>query len=143
MLSRLFQPSYGMGFLGLDSHDLDHATERMISSHRGEIEEDDKEIRLKTVLPGVPREDIKIDVQGNVLTMKVARDKKESGKDEAQGIEWHRSQMQDVMKSWRLPSNTDLQKIKASTKHGILTINVPKIQLEKEKQKKQITVEGE
>ena len=141
-LQRAFGPGLGVGFLGMDSSDLDHESDRMLSSTRGEIEETDKEINLKCVLPGVPRDDIKIDVQGNVLSMKVKRDQTENGKDDDTGMEWHRRQMQDVMKSWRLPKNTDPKNIKANTKHGILTITVPKVPPPKQETHK-IEVQGE
>ena len=98
-MNRLFpSSSTPFGFLGTQSSDLEHELERMVSSYRGEVEENDKEILLKCILPGVPKEDVKVDISGNLLTMKVKKDEEAGGKTD-EGMEWHRKQMQNVIKS--------------------------------------------
>lgn len=103
-------------------------------------EETDSEYIFKMILPGVKRQEIKVDVQDNVLTVRV--DRQEEIKEEKNQVEWVQKQMQNFVRSWRMPENADLKNIKAITKDGILTVTVPKLSTP-EAEKVVIDVQGE
>lgn len=106
----------------------------------------DDTYQIKMIMPGISKEDIKVDVRGGVLSIRVEKKEEEEKKEGAEAgvtdqVEWVRKQMQRVQKSWRMPDNADLSNIKAVTKDGVLTVTVPKT--DKSEPSKVIDVEGE
>lgn len=88
-------------------------------------------------LPGVKKEDIKINVTGNRLTMSGERHHKEEVKEE----DYHRveSSFGRFERSFTLPDDADGENITAANKDGVLEVIIPKIKTQSEPVK-QITV---
>lgn len=89
-----------------------------------DIFEDAEAIHVKAELPGVKSEDVKIDVENNVLTLrgerKLERDEK---KDNYHRVErWYGS----FARQFLLPRTVDAEKIDAELKEGVLTVRLPK-----------------
>ncbi|PWA51687.1 HSP20-like chaperones superfamily protein [Artemisia annua] len=85
-------------------------------------------------VPGMKREDIKIEVEENRV-LKVSGEKK--AEEEADGDKWHRAERTSG-KFWRqfkLPANADLENIQAHLEDGVLKIKVPKMAQEKKQSK--------
>ncbi|ERM99779.1 hypothetical protein AMTR_s00099p00148050 [Amborella trichopoda] len=81
-------------------------------------------------VPGISKEDIKIEVEDNR-----AEEERESDK-------WHRAE-RTVGKFWRqfrLPLSVDMDSIKAHLANGVLRITVPKLAEEKKRQPKVINI---
>ena len=85
-------------------------------------------------LPGVKKEDIKIDVKDSILTISGERNHKEEvTKDDYHRIETSFGKFE---RSFTLPNSTDSENITASSKDGVLEVVIPKLKSETEKAKK-------
>ena len=85
-------------------------------------------------LPGVKKEDIKIDVKDNVITISGERYHKEELKEE----DYHRVETSfgKFERSFTLPKGADAENITASNKDGVLEVVIPKLKSETKKAKK-------
>ncbi len=75
-------------------------------------------------LPGVSSEDIDVDVHDGMLTIK--GEKHSEHEEEGKTYFFSERSFGSFLRSFRLPVDTDPDKIKAEFKNGVLTINVPK-----------------
>jgi len=89
-----------------------------------DVHEDENALVLSAELAGVKREDIDINVDGNVLTLKGER-KLEAQKD---GRRYHRVERAygTFVRQFQLPTNVDPTAIDAHYEGGILTLYLPK-----------------
>lgn len=76
-------------------------------------------------LPGVKKEDIKVDVKENVLTISGERHSKEETKEK----DYYRmeSSFGKFSRSFTLPDNADIENIEASSDNGVLEVVIPKL----------------
>jgi len=97
-----------------------------------DIEEHDNEYIVKAELPGVARDDVKVVIQENSLTI---RGEKKHEK-ESKGANHHRVERSygAFQRSFTLPSNVKGEKIDASFKDGVLNIVLPKAEEAKRKE---------
>jgi HSP20 family protein len=102
-----------------------------------DILETENEIRVKAEVPGVAREDIELNIENNVLTLKGERKFERESKEE----NYHRIERSygTFSRSFSIPSSVDATGIKADYKEGVLTITLPKTQKAKPKQ---ISIDG-
>ena len=91
---------------------------------RTDIRETEKEYILDISLPGVKKEDVKVDVKDNVLTV---TGEKKSEKEE-KGKTWLRreSSYGSFLRSFELPEGLHTEDVKASCKDGVLTLTMRK-----------------
>jgi HSP20 family protein len=89
-----------------------------------DISETEQEFLIKAELPGLQKEDVKVNMKDNVLTIHGSR-KQES---EAKGHHYHRIERSygNFLRSFTLPENIDTNKLKANFNDGILEIKIPK-----------------
>lgn len=97
-----------------------------------EANETDKEIIVKFDVPGIKREDIKVEVQNNRLSITGERHEE---KTEKKG----KSSFSEVYygsfaRSFTLPSTVIADKVVADCKDGVLTVHLPKSEAPKAKQ---------
>ena len=89
-----------------------------------DITEDEKEYLVKADLPEVKKEDVKVGVEDNVLTISGERkfEKEEKNK------KYHRVERAygSFMRSFTLPEETDAKKVSAEFKDGVLKVHLPK-----------------
>ena len=89
-----------------------------------DIIEDEKEWLVKADLPEVSKEDVKVQVENNVLTITGERklEKEEKGK------KYHRVERSygNFLRSFTLPDGADGANIKAEFKDGVLKVHLPK-----------------
>ncbi|KAI7742077.1 hypothetical protein M8C21_030083 [Ambrosia artemisiifolia] len=92
-------------------------------------------------VPGMKREEIKIEVEENRV-LKVSGERKVD--EEAEGDRWHRVERTSgkFWRQFRLPANADVDKIAAHLEDGVLKIKVPKLAQVK-KQSKVIDIMGQ
>lgn len=96
-----------------------------------DISEDEKEYLVKAELPEVKKEDVKLTVQDNVLSITGERkyEKEEKGK------KYHRVERSygSFMRSFTLPEDADGSKVSAEYKDGVLKVHLPKSEKAKPK----------
>jgi HSP20 family protein len=97
-----------------------------------DITEDDKEYIVKTELPGMRKEDVKVTVENGVLTISGERkfEKEEKKK------KYHRVERGygTFMRSFSLPDDANFNKVNAEFRDGVLTVHVQKSERAQPKQ---------
>lgn len=90
------------------------------------LEEEDEEYILTAELPGMSREDVEVEVEENVLTL---RGEKKMEREEKEG-RWHMSERSwgTFERSLTLPRSVDPDEIEAEFQDGLLTVHLPKRQ---------------
>lgn len=101
-----------------------------------DVSETEKEIVVSAELAGINQEDVKVDVQNNVLTLSGEKKQEKEFKDES----YHRVERSygAFRRSVTLPAQVDVAKTKATYKNGVLKVTLPKSETA---QPRQITVE--
>jgi HSP20 family protein len=90
-----------------------------------DVIETEREIRVVTEMPGLRRENIEIDVENNVLTV---RGEKREQRTEGEQGRWHLAERRygTFTRSFVLPRDVDADNIQAAFQDGVLTVTVPK-----------------
>jgi HSP20 family protein len=97
-----------------------------------DIAEHDDEYIVKVELPGVNKDDVKITLESNILTIRgEKKQEKETKKENLHRVE---RQYGAFQRSFTLPSTVKNDKIDASFRDGILHISMPKAEESKPKQ---------
>ncbi len=97
-----------------------------------DIYETDNEIVLKAELPEVKKEDVRVSIENNLLTIRGERKFSEETKKE----NYHRVERSygEFMRSFTLPSFIDASKVNAEFKDGLLRVTLAKREEAKPKQ---------
>ena len=97
-----------------------------------DIAEHDEEYLVKVELPGVNRDEVKLTLENNILTIRgEKKQEKETKKENYHRVERSYGSFQ---RSFTLPAAVKSDKIDASYKDGILTVSLPKAEEAKPKQ---------
>jgi len=89
-----------------------------------DIRETDDAIFVEAELPGVKKEDVKVDIKDNVLTISGERKYEKEVKEE--NIHRMERVYGRFARSFTLPNNVDVDKVEARLEDGVLTIRLPK-----------------
>lgn len=116
------------------------ATQRAGSLPAVNISEDDKNYMVDVVSPGFKREDFKLKVDDDILT--ISAESKQESQEGGNGREYTRREYSysSFTRSFRLPDNAKDDNIKATYKDGVLQITIPKTR-EQVKATKEINIE--
>lgn len=88
------------------------------------ISETESEYLIKAELPEVSKEDVKVTVDENVITISGERRKEAEHKDEK--VHRVESFYGSFARSFRLPEDADVTAIQAESRNGVLKVRVPK-----------------
>ena len=89
-----------------------------------DIAEDDGKYVVTAELPGTKREDITVEAHEGVLTIRgEKRSEREEKKEQAR---WVERSYGSFSRSFTLPSNADVERVSATFREGVLTIEIPK-----------------
>jgi HSP20 family protein len=97
-----------------------------------DVAEHENEFVVKVELPGVTKDDVKITMQDNILTVRGEKKQEKETKDSS----YHRVERAygSFQRSFTLPTPVKNDKIEATYQDGILTVNLPKAEEAKRKQ---------
>ena len=102
------------------------------------VSETETEYLVELSAPGLKKEDIKIELENDVLkTSSDNQDKREEEKDGYYRKEFYRSSFE---RSFSLPKNANRDEISATMVDGILNVSIPKVKEEKKKDTIQISI---
>jgi len=89
------------------------------------IRENDNNFEIEVAAPGLNKQDIKITLEKDVLTISSKKDSKR----DSDGKNYSRREFNfhSFFRSFSIPESIDLESIKASMKDGILTVELPKV----------------
>lgn len=96
-----------------------------------DISESDKEFTIHAELPGVKKEDIKLQIDEDVLTIQGER--KFEKTEESREFRKRERSYGSFVRTFQLPEGVDQELIKASFKEGVLDISIPKVLEQKPK----------
>lgn len=102
------------------------------------IKETEGHFEIEVAAPGLGKEDFKINLEKNILTVKSEKEVKKDEKSET----YTRKEFgyNSFCRSFSVPETVDVEKIKASHNNGILVIELPKSEKLINKLKREITV---
>jgi len=100
--------------------------------------EDEQGFSVEAAVPGFDQKDIELSIEDGVLTVKGERKNDAPAPDRTYFV--REIGTGSFSRSFRLPSNVDPNKVSASYKHGVLTIELPK---REEAKPRRITIESQ
>lgn len=102
------------------------------------ITENDKEFKIELGVPGLKKDDFKLDVDKSTLT--VSADKEEKAKEEKEIFTKREFNYASFSRSFMLPDSVKPDDVRAKYEDGILKIHIAKKEQAKQNLKKQIKV---
>lgn len=88
-----------------------------VSSRGYKVTENNENYTIALSVPGLTKDNIKIDVEDNVIDVSYNNEKSEKKV----------SFVDSFNKRYQLPDDSDLEKINAKVENGVLTITIPKV----------------
>ncbi len=120
---------FDMGFFG------NRPSERGAALPAVNISEDEKSYSVEVVAPGFKKEDFKINVDDDLLTIS-AESKQENKEGEGKAYSRREYSYSSFTRSFRLPENAKDDAIAARYKDGVLEITIPKTEQQQKASKK-------
>ena len=103
------------------------ARENAVYSPRIDLTENDKGYLIEADLPGVAKNDLKVSVDGQRVTIE-AEVKRETERKEGETVMHAERVIRKYSRSFELPSDLDDAQAVAKLEHGVLTLTLPKKQ---------------
>lgn len=102
------------------------------------IREDEVNYFLELAVPGIDKKDLKIDINEDVLT--ISSENKTETEESKDGYKRKEFSFSSFCRSFNIPANANRDKIVANYNDGILSIGLPKQEVEKNKISRQIEI---
>ena len=133
---RSYRPFYKSNLFDDDFFPL--VSNRSNSMPAVNIREDEKNYMLDLAVPGIDKNNLKIDINEDVLT--VSSETKNESEESNDGFKRKEFSYSSFCRSFYIPENVNRDKIEAKHKDGVLTIGLPKQEEEKNKITRQIKI---
>ncbi|HEU4624120.1 MAG TPA: Hsp20/alpha crystallin family protein [Steroidobacteraceae bacterium] len=132
-MDRVFDRMVRRSFGGAPRLALEGNGAKLEWSPSADISETDKEYLIRAELPAVKKEDVKVTVDGGMITIEGERKQQKEEKNER----FHRveSLYGNFTRSFSLPEDINVEGIRCESKDGVLTVHIPKAVTEKPKPK--------
>lgn len=104
------------------------------------INESNNGFTIELAAPGLHKEDLKVDVNKNILTIKAEKTEPQEGDKESGKYTRKEFSYASFKRSFTLPENVDQTKVEAHYENGILLVNVPKKEETKPQPAREITI---
>jgi HSP20 family protein len=98
------------------------------------IKENENEFIVELAAPGLKKEDFKISLEKDVLT--ISSEKEIENKEEKEGYMRREFSYNSFKRSFTLPEKANREAIKAGYDHGVLSITIPKLESKVETSKR-------
>ena len=102
------------------------------------IREDEKNYTLELAVPGLDKNDLKIDINEDVLT--ISSETRNESEENKEGYKRKEFSYSSFSRSFYIPENVNREKIGANYKDGILKVSLPKQEVEENKITRQIKI---
>jgi HSP20 family protein len=133
---RSFRPFYMPNFFDDDFFPV--LSNRSSSMPSVNIREDEKDYVLELAVPGIDKNNLKIDINEDVLT--ISSENKSETEENKDGYKRKEFSYSSFCRSFYIPENVNRDKIEASYKDGILLVELPKQDEEKNKITRQVKI---
>ena len=133
----LLQREMGRLFDDVSRNGAGQAAPGGLIAPRLDVKETDKEFRVSVELPGIAEEDIEVDVDDDLLTVRA--EKKEEREIERADQHVTERRFGVFQRSIRLPQSVDAQTVKATLDNGVLQIAIPKSERQTSKRRVAVT----
>ncbi len=136
--NRVLTPGLVDEFFGKDFLSNVFEPRRGFSVPAVNIIEGKDDFSIEVAAPGLEKDDFRIDLENNILTISCEKEENKEETDE----QYMRKEFNysSFNRTFSLPDSVDSDKIKASHKNGILNITIPKREEAKQKPAKQIKI---
>jgi HSP20 family protein len=133
---RSFKPFYTSNFFDDDFFPVfSHRTSPVPAVN---IRENDKNYVLDLAIPGLDKKDLKIDIDEEVMT--ISSEVKKESDDSKNGYRRKEFSYSAFSRSFYIPENVNREKIEANYKDGVLSVDLPKQEAEKNKITRKIEI---
>ena len=92
-----------------------------------DIVEEDSKLIVSASLPGLKSDDIKVSVDGNVLTVRASASSEGESSENENGFLVRERRSGSFARSIRLPKSVDREKIESRYQDGVLHVELPKV----------------
>lgn len=124
--NKVFKPAYNDVFESFFNADPFLSKSTLNRNPAVNIAESENEFHIELAAPGLKKEDFKINLEQNLLTVSAERKEEKSESDEAKKYNRIEYNYSSFMRTFTLPETADHTKISAEYKDGILFISVTK-----------------
>ncbi len=130
-----------------DFGDLDRTERKLYGKHadrlmKTDVHEHDDHYEVDIDLPGFKKEEIKLELNEGYLKVSAAKGVDKDENDKKGKLIRQERYAGAMQRSFYIGEDIKEDEIKASFKHGVLNLTIPKKEPEKVAQKKQILIEG-
>jgi len=97
---------------------------QIMTRPRCDVWEDTDSYRIRADMPGMTKDNVKVEMKGDTLTIRGDVQKEE----EQSGVNWHRRERRrgTYMRSFTVPEGTSPDQIDAQFTNGVLDVKIPK-----------------
>jgi HSP20 family protein len=90
-----------------------------------EVNEQDNQLQVRVDLPGIPKENVKVDIQDGVLVVQGERREERSEGDERRGLRRTERRYGSFYRAIPLPEGAETEKAEAHMKDGVIEVRLP------------------
>lgn len=105
------------------------------------VSENEKAFNIELSVPGFKKEDIKIEIEKNILKISAQNEVKSEEKDENEKVLRQEFKTSSFSRSFTIPENIDTENIAAVQKDGVLQVTLPKLDKALEDKVKKIEIQ--
>lgn len=111
---------------------------RLGSVPAANIKESEKYFLVEIAAPGMKKEDFKLELNEELLSIRAER--KEQHEESKERYTKREFNYTSFVRSFRLPEGVDVEKIAAAYNDGILSIEIPKMEIEQKQKVREISI---
>lgn len=133
-------PSLLENFFGRDLMDFEDMASGKSNLPAVNIQENEQAFAIEVAAPGLKKDDFKLNLEHNVLTISSEKEVQHEEKDNKGNFTRREFSYQSFSRSFRLPETANADQIQANYQDGILKINIPKKEEAKQRSPRTIDI---